>query len=134
MPDGYSCFKIPSAKSTKKIIGQNAHHLFFTFYQFCNETYLKFSSMIGKYFVKLQRPCAVVIINKNKTIIAPFSDIFDQELSNLRSDMPNYESLAQQENDEFHAEVAVVLNNVLKDHSFTDDAVILDDKSLNMPS
>ena len=48
--------------------------------------------------------------------------------------MTNPDSFSQQENDAVQEELATVINDILKDECFTDDAVLLDDASLNMPS
>ena len=60
----------------------------------------------------------------------PFGEIVDQTLSNLRSDVTIPDSFSQQENDEVQAELAAVINDMLEDESFTDNAVLLDDSSL----
>ena len=64
----------------------------------------------------------------------PFGEIVDQTLSNLRSDVTIPDSFSQQENDEVQAELAAVINDMLEDESFTDNAVLLDDSSLDIPS
>ena len=120
--------------SPQKKIEQYVHHLLFTFYPFRDEAYLKSPPMTGTYFVKLQEPGVMDIINRNKTIMEPFGEIVDQALSNLRSDVTNPDSFSQHENDEVQAEVAAVINDMLEDESFTADAVLLDDSSLNIPS
>ena len=62
-----------------------------------------------------------------------FGQIVDQALSNLRSDVTNPDSFSQQQNDEVQAKLAAVINDTLEDKSFTDDVVLLDDSSLNIP-
>ena len=74
------------------------------------------------------------ITSRNKAIMEPFSEIVDQALSNLRSDVTNPDSFSQQENDEVQAELAAVINDILEDESLTYDAVLLHDTSVNMPS
>ena len=64
----------------------------------------------------------------------PFSEIVDQTSLNIRSDVTNRDSFTQQENDEVQTELAVALNDILEYESFTDDAVLLDDTSLNTSS
>ena len=74
------------------------------------------------------------ITSRNKAIMEPFSEMVDQALSNLRSDVTNSDSFSQQENDEVQAELAAVINDIREDESFTYDAVLLHDTSVNMPS
>ena len=111
----------------QKYIEQYSHHLLFTLFR--DETYLKSLPMTGTYFGKLQEPGVMDIINRNKGIMEPFGEIFDQALSYLRSDVTNPDSFSQQENDEVQAELAALINDMLEDGSFTDDAVLLDDSS-----
>ena len=85
--------------------------------------------MTGTYFAKLQEPGVMDIINKNKGIMEPFGEIVDQALSYLCSDVTNPDSFSQQENDEVQAELVALINDMLEDGSFTDDAVLLDDSS-----
>ena len=108
--------------------------MFFTFYPFCDEEYLKSLPMTGTYFAKLQEPGVMDIISRNKAIMEPFSEVVDQVLSNLLSDVTNPDSFSQQVNDEVQAELAAVINDILEHESFTDDAVLLDHAALNMPS
>ena len=118
--------------TSQKNIEQYAHHLLFTFYPFRDEEYLKSLPMTGTYFAKFQEPGVMDIISRNKAIMEPFSEVVDQVLSNLLSDVTNPDS--QQENDEVQAELVAVINDILEHESFTDDAVLLDHASLNMPS
>ena len=118
----------------QKYIEQDAHHLLFTFYPFRDEVYLKSPPMTETYFAKLQEPGVMDIINRNKAIMEAFGEIVDQALSNLCSDVTNPDSFSQQENDEVQAELAVVINDMLEDESFTDDTVLLVDSLLNIPS
>ena len=74
------------------------------------------------------------ITSRNKAIMEPFSEIIDQALSNLRSDVTNPDSFSQQENDQAQAELAAVINDILEDESFTYDTVLLHDTSVNMLS
>lgn len=64
----------------------------------------------------------------------PSSETVDQTSLNIRSDVTNRDSFTQQENDEVQTELAVAINDILEYESFTDDAVLLDDTSLNMSS
>ena len=108
--------------------------MLFSFYPFRDEAYLKSPPMTGTYVVKLQEPGVMDIINRNKATVEPFGEVVDQALSNLRSDVGNPDSFSQHENDEVQVELAAVINDMLEDESFTDDAVLLDDSSLNIPS
>ena len=90
--------------------------------------------MTKTYFAKLQEPGIMDIVSRSKTIMKPFSETVDQTSLNIRSDVTNRDSFTQQENDEVQTELAVAINDILEYESFTDDAVLLDDTSLNMSS
>ena len=53
-----------------------ANHLLFIFYPFCSEFELK-TGQLSSYCPKLNEPGAIDIINCNRELINPFSDMAD---------------------------------------------------------
>ena len=77
-----------------------AHHLLFMFYPFRVESELK-SGEPPSYFAKLNEPGVIDIINFNKALTEPFSDLVDEAFLHFRTELTsNFDSYAQQENDE----------------------------------
>jgi len=111
----------------RKDIEGYAHHMLFSFYPFRNEEHLKSPPFTGTYFAKLQEPGVIEVINRNKAVMEPYSEMVDQALSNLSSAVTNPDAFSQQENDEVQADIANVAGDLLEDESLSDDAVILDD-------
>ena len=118
--------------SPHKIVEQYAHHLLFAFYPFRHEEEPKCTGT-GAYFAKLQEPAVLNIINRNKSVMEPYSDMVEQALSSLHSELVNPDLFGQQENDDVQAELTD--NNLLDDieNQSDDEAVFLDDIS-NLPA
>ena len=74
-------------------------HLLFLYLPFRNEDDLK-SSKSGTYIEKLNEPGVLDIINANKQMFEPFSDLVDSALTDLRSNITRCDANAQQENDD----------------------------------
>ena len=82
--------------SRHKNVEQYAHHLLFAFYAFRQEEELKYT-VAGTYFAKLQEAARLNIINRNKSVMEPYSDMVDKALSNLNSQMVIPDPFGQQE-------------------------------------
>ena len=65
-------------------VEQYAHHLLFVFYPFRHEEELKYT-VTGTYFAKLQEPAVLNIINRNKSVMEPYGDMVEPNLSCLHS-------------------------------------------------
>ena len=101
----------PSAHNN---VEQYAHHLLFAF----RHEELKCTA-IGNYFAKLQEPA---ILNRNKSVIEPYSDMVEQALSNWHSQLVNPDPFGQQGNDDVQAELN---DNLLDDvENQSDDEVV----------
>ena len=72
-------------------------HMLFFFYPFRNEEHLKLLPITGTYFEKLQEPGILDVINIKRVMMEPFSDVVDEALLNLQT---NLDAFPQKENDE----------------------------------
>ena len=113
--------------SPHKNVEQYAHHLLYAFYPFRHEEELK-CTVTGTYFAKLQESAVLNIINRNKSVIKPYSDMVEQVLLNLHSQLVNPDPSGQQENDDVQAELTDNLLDDIENQS-DDEAVFLDDIS-----
>ena len=113
------CWKVKAVlryqPSAHNNVEQYAHHLLFAFR---HEEELKCTA-IRNYFAKLQEPA---ILNTNKSVIEPYSDMVEQALSNWHSQLINPDPFGQQENDDVQAELN---DNLLDDvENQSDDEVV----------
>ena len=90
--------------SPHKNVEQYAHDLLFAFYSFRQEEELK-CTVTGTYFAKLQEPAVLHIINRSKSVMEPYSDMVEEALSNLHSQLVNPDPFGQQENHDVQAEL-----------------------------
>ena len=80
-------------RDTEKLV----NHMPFSFYPFRTEEYLMLPPITGTYFEKLQEPGVLDVINRKRNMMEPFSDVVDEVLLNLQS---NLNAFPQQESDE----------------------------------
>ena len=85
--------------------------MLFSFYPFRIEEYLKSPPITGTYFEKLQETGLLDVINRNRPMMEPFSDVVDEALLNLQS---NLDASPQQESDENQEEIALIVNDLLQ--------------------
>ena len=64
--------------SSTKHIEQYAHHQLFSFYPFRDEEPLKSPPFMASYVIKLQEPGVMNIINRNRSVMEPFSEIVEE--------------------------------------------------------
>ena len=98
--------------SPTKHIEQYAHHLLFSFYSFRDEEQLKSPPFMDSYVMELQEPGVMDIINRNRSVMEPFSEIVEEALANLTAHLTNLDAFSQQENDEVQAELASTANDL----------------------
>ena len=63
-----------------------AHHLLFMFYPFCSEEQLKAGEPLP-HSAKLLEAGVINVINENKSLVEPFSDMVDEAFVHFRSDL-----------------------------------------------
>ena len=80
-------------RDTEKLV----NHMPFSFYPFRTEEYLMLPPITGTYFEKLQEPGVLDVINRKRDMMEPFSDVVDEVLLNLQS---NLNAFPKQESDE----------------------------------
>ena len=81
-----------------------AHLLLFLYYPFRSENDFLVNS--ETYVEKLHEPCILDIINRNKTLIEPFSEIVDQAFEQfLNTNLSAPDAFSQQENEEVQEQV-----------------------------
>ena len=74
-----------------------AHHLLFMFYPFRDERELTVGQP-SSYSSKLNEPGVVEVINNNKSLVEPYSDLVNYAFVNYRSDIsPSWDPFSQQE-------------------------------------
>ena len=74
----------------------------------------------------MKEPGVIDIINRNKSVLKPCSEIVGQALLNLHTQATNTDPFAQQENDVAQSETSTVINNLSdKDENHGDDAMVL---------
>ena len=98
--------------------------MLFSFNPFHIEEYLELPPVTGIYFEKLQEPGVLDVINRNRAEMEPFSDVVDEALLNLQS---NLEAFPQQESDENQEQIALIVNDLLDNENLSDRAVLLED-------
>ena len=108
--------------SPNRDIEKFAHHMLFSLYLFRIEEHLKLPPITGTYFKKLQEPGVLDVINRNRAIMKPFSDVIDEALLNLQS---NLDAFSQQ--DENQEEITLIGNDLLNNENPSDGAVLLED-------
>ena len=83
--------------------------------------------------MKLQELGVMDIINRNRSIMEPFSEIVEEALANLIVHLPNPDAFSQQENDEVQAELASTANDLLDQEDETHSNLLFEESSL-LPS
>ena len=82
-----------------------AHHLLFMFYPFRSEEQLKARELLS-YSAKLLEAEVINVVNENKSLVEPFSDIVDEAFLHFRSDLtPSWDPFLQQENGDVNNEL-----------------------------
>ena len=76
--------------------------------------------------MKLQELGVMDIINRNRSIMEPFSEIVEEALANLTAHLTNPDAFSQQENDEVQAELASTANDLLDQEDETDSNFFLE--------
>ena len=72
------------------------------FYAFHNEEELKLPPVTGSYRAELLEPGVINIINRNNATMEPFSELVDQALLSVHSDIHSHNAFSQQEKDEVY--------------------------------
>ena len=88
-----------------------AHHLLFPFYPFRIEEESISPPVTGIYWAILLVPEVMNIINRSKATMKPFSELVDQALLSVHSDIHSHDSFSQQENDEVYEEMSSTVNS-----------------------
>ena len=105
-----------------------AHHLSLSFYPFRNEEELKSPAVTGSYRAKLLEPGVINIINRNKATMEPFSELVDQALLSVHSDIHSHDAVSQQENDEVYEQMSSTVHSLLDNiEDPTECAAVLDE-------
>ena len=100
-----------------------AHHLLMLFFPFRNEE--NDLKLDGSYMLKLSEPDVLEIVNSNRELFEPNSELVEIALQNYRSDLlTNQNAFAQQENDE----VLDILNEELNNNADIDEESHADDE------
>ena len=120
-------------RSPTKHIEKYAHHLLFSFYPFRDEEQLKSPPFIGSYVMKLQEPGVMDIINRNRSVMEPFSETVEEALANLTAHLTNPDAFSHKESDEVQAELASTANDSLDQENETDGNLLFEESSL-LPS
>ena len=106
-----------------------AHLLSVSFYPFRNEEELKSPPVTGSYRAKLLEPGVINIINRNKATMEPFSELVDQALLSVHSDIHSYDAFSQQENDEVYEQMSYSVDSLLDNSEDpAEGAALLDEK------
>ena len=116
--------------SPTKHIEQYLHQMLFSFYPFRDKEQLKSPPFMGSYVMKLQEPGVMDIINRNRSVMEPFSEIVEEALANLTAHLTNPDAFPQQENNEIPAELASTDNDLLDQEDKTDSSVLFEESSL----
>ena len=102
-----------------------AYHLF---YPFRNEEELKSPPVTGSYRAKLLESGVINIINRNKATMEPFSELVDQALVSVHSDIQSHDAFSQQENDEVYEQMSSTVDSLLDNSEDpTEGAAVLDE-------
>ena len=103
-----------------------AHHLLFLFYPFQHEE-LKYLPVSRTYLLKLQQAGGLDVVNRNRHIMEPYSEIVDDALVNLCENIRSTgDPSSLQENDEVEDELIKPFHNVLQSND--PDTVVLQDE------
>ena len=93
--------------SPNRDIEKFAHHMLFSFSSRIEE-YLKSPPITGTYFQKLREPGVLGKINRNRDIMEPLSDVVDEVLLNLQSNLDGFP-----QKDENQEEIVLIVNGLL---------------------
>ena len=111
-----------------KVFETYAYHLIFSFYPFRNEEELKSPPVIGSYQDKLLEPGVINVINRNKAAMEPFTELVDQALLSVHSDVHSHDAFSQQENDEVYEQMSSTVDSLLDNSEDpTEGAAVLDE-------
>ena len=80
--------------------------------------------------MKLQEPGVMGIINRNRSLMEPFSEIVEEALANETVHLTTSDAFSQQENDEIQAELAYCANDLLDQKDETDSNLLFEESSL----
>ena len=117
-------YHVPNANKNAE---EFAHHLLFLFYPFQHEGELKYLPVSRTYLLKLQQTGVLDVVNRNRHIMEPYSDIVDDALVNLCENIRSTgDPSSQQENDEVEDELIKTFHNVLQSND--PDTVVLQDE------
>ena len=85
-----------------------AHHFLFMFYPFRDECELKVGQP-SSYSSKLSEPGVLEIVNNNKSLVEPYSDLVNAAFLNYRADItPSCNPFSQQENEDVENELCEI--------------------------
>ena len=102
--------------------------MLYSFYPFGNEEELKSPPVTGSYRAKLLEPGVIDIINRNKPTIEPFSELVDQALLSVHSDIQSHDAFSQQENDDVYEQMSSTVDSFLDNSEDpTESAAVLDE-------
>ena len=105
--------------SPNRDIEKFAHHMLLFFYSFRVEEYLKLQPITGIYLENRQKPGVLDVINRNRAMMEPLSDVVDNALMNLQS---NLDAFLQQKSAENKKVIAVLANDFLDNENPSDGA------------
>ena len=102
--------------------------MLFSFYPFRNEEKLKPPTVTGSYRPKLLKPGVINIMNRNKARMEPFSELVDQALLSVHSDIHSHYAFSQQENDEVYEQMSSTVDSLLDNsEDITEGAAVLNE-------
>ena len=103
--------------------------MLFSFFPFRNDEELKSLPVTGSYRAKLLGPGVINIINRNKATMEPFSELVDQALLSVHSDIHSHDAFSQQENDENYEQMSYSVDSLLDNSKDpAEGAAVLDEK------
>ena len=73
------------------------------------------------------------VINRNRSLMEPFSEIVEEALANVTAHLTTSDAFSQQENDEVQAELVSSANDLLDQKDETDSNLLFEEFSL-LPS
>ena len=85
-----------------------AHYLLFMFYPFRDEFELKVGQP-SSYSSKLSEPGVLEIVNNNKSLVEPYSDLVNAAFLNYRAEITSsWDTFSQQENEDVENELCEI--------------------------
>ena len=102
--------------------------MLFSLYPFRNEEELKSPPVTGSHRAKLLEPGVINIINRNKATMEPFSELVDQVLLSVHSDIHSHDAFSQQKNYEIYKQMSSTVDSLLDNSEGpTEGAAVLDE-------